>query len=461
VGVGLYAGMTLSDAKAQVPELRTLEADPAADLALLDRLAEACRRYTPALAVDAPDGLYLNVSGTERLFGGEIGLIAEVTARFQRLGLSLRYGLADTPGLAWGLARFGERPVAGPGERAEILADLPMAALRLEADTVAVLRGLGLRRVGQLMDKARGPLARRIGRAALDRLDEALGGRACALALKLEVPPYLAEARLAEPITSEDQVLRVAEDLAAGLCGRLEGEGKGGRLFVLELFRVDGALKRLEVGTSRPLRSPPAIAALFTERLASLNEGLEADFGFEQARLWAPTVQPLKAGEDHLLGAPNAEGAFSALADRLTARLGVGAVRRLTPVPETRTPERAVRAEPFEAARPRWTDEPAAVDEGAPLRPITLFATPQPIETLAGVPEDPPHQFTWRRLKRRIVAAEGPERLEPEWGRSPSVGRMRDYYRLEDERGRRYWVFREGRFGDEAPVRWFLHGLFG
>lgn len=452
--------MSLSDAKAQIPELKTLEADPAADATLLQGIAEACRRYTPALAVDAPDGVHLNITGTGPLFGGEDGLMQDLSARLTRQGLSFRYGVADTPGLAWALARFGARKVAGVGERAEVIASLPMAALRLEDEALSVLAGLGLRRVGQLLEQPRGPLARRLGPAALHRLDEVLGTRACVLTLKLEVPPYCVEARLAEPICAEDQVLRVVHDLAVSLTERLEGEGLGGRLFGLELFRLDGAIKRLEVATSRPLRAPAKIAALFTERLAALNEGLEADFGFEQARLWALGLQPFKPASTDLLDGTGSDGAFAALADRLGARLGAGAVKRLAPAPETRLPERAVRIEPFDAgASAAWADEVPAADAGSPLRPITLFAPPQPIEVTAGVPEDPPRRFVWRRLSRNIVGAEGPERLEPEWGRG-TQSRVRDYYRLEDDHGRRYWVYREGRYGEEPMARWFLHGLF-
>ena len=460
-------GLTLSDAKAQIPGLKTLEANPAADRALLEAVAEACRRYTPALAVDPPDGVWLNVTGTGLLFGGEDGLAADLSARLEAQGLSHRYSVADTPGLAWALARFGERRTAGVGERAEALAPLPMAALRLEDEALQVLKGLGLRRIGQLMDKPRGPLAKRIGTGALERLDEALGARACALDLKLEIPPYFVEARLAEPVSSEDQVLQVAHDLAVRLCERLEGEGLGGRLFGLELFRLDGAVKRLEVGTSRPLRRPKRIAALFAERVAALNEGLEADFGFEQARLWARRTEPLSAAAQDLLDGAGSEAGFAALADRLAARLGEGAVKRLAPVAETRIPERAVRAEPYDAGAPSaWGQEPPAEEDGVPLRPVTLFSPPQPIEVMAEIPEGAPQQFRWRRLNRRVAAAEGPERLEPEWGRAGAEARLRDYYRLEDDRGRRYWVFREGRYDEKdeagAPLapRWFVHGLF-
>jgi protein ImuB len=326
---------------------------------------------------------------------------------------------------------------------------------------VGLLKALGLRRIGQIQAaRARPALARRLGEEVLQRLDEALGTRATPLALQLEVPPWSVERRLFEPVALEEQVLRLTLGLARKLAERLEAERRGGRQFVLELWRVDGAVKRLAVSASRPLRAPERIAALFAERVAALNEGLEADFGFDLLRLSARRTEPLEAEAADLLGGGDGAGAFAVLVDRLSARLGEGAVRRLAPAPETRLPERAARAVPFDAeARPGWAASPAADDEGVMLRPLSLFAPPQPIEVTAVAPEGAPERFKWRRLQRRVRAAEGPERLEPEWGRVTETPRVRDYYRLEDEEGRRYWVFREGRYGEAPEPRWFIHGL--
>jgi protein ImuB len=461
---GLSVGMTLASARAQIPDLVVADADPAADRAALKGVAEACRRYTPSLAVDPPDGVDLNITGAGRLFGGEEALADDLITRLAARGFCARYGIADTPRLAWALAHYGDRPVAQVGERMDILAPLPVAALRLEDGTLSMLRGLGLRRVGQIVDAAVRPaVARRLGETVLERLDQTVGTRPTPLTLKLEIPPHCNSLRLADPVAQEDQVLRLIARLAAHLCRRLEAERLGARLFVLELHRVDGAVKWLEVAASRPLRDPVRIASLFAERIGALNEGLEADFGFDLLRLWARRTQPAEVQAQDLLQDNRASDlGFAALVDRLSARLGEGAVRRLSPVHETRVPERCVRPVPFDpVAAPAWAGESAASDEGVPLRPLTLFAAPQPIEVTAVVPEGAPDQFKWRRLSRRIAAAEGPERLEPEWGRPTELPRVRDYYRLEDVEGRRYWVFREGRYDrpGEAP-RWFIHGLF-
>jgi protein ImuB len=475
---GLVKGLMLTDARAQVPNLRAVEAQPEADAAWLAAAAEACRRYTPALEVGPPDGVMLNVTGSLALFGGETALIAEIAARFAAKGFSLRCGLADTPALAWALARFADDPVAPPGVREAALAPLPVEALGLGAEAGHVLRRLGLRRCGQLMSGPRAPLAKRLGEEVLERLDQVLGHRATALDLKLEIPPYLAEKRLASPMTATEEVLARIRQLARVLGVRLEGEGLGARGFRLELHRVDGAIKRLEVWASLPLRTPARVAALFAERIEALNEGLEADYGFYLVRLEALRPQPAQSRPASLIpDGSEAEAGFAALIDRLSARLGPGAVRRLVPAPETRLPEASARALPFDPAAPAaWTFDPLR-DEGSPLRPLTLFDPPQPIEVVAEVPEEPPAAFTWRRVRHVIAAAEGPERIDREWSRA-TERRVRDYYRLEDQDGRRFWVFREGRWWGEADQdmpfdpeaaeilekppepRWFLHGLF-
>jgi len=461
--LGLTVGLTLADARARVPELAVEEADPRADLALLTWLAEACRRYTPSLAIDPPAGIDLDITGMAALFGGEATLVNDLVARIRGKGLHLRVGLADTPGLAWGLARFGAVPVAPAGRTAEVLADLPIAALRLEPDALVVLDRLGLRRVSQLMALPRAGLAKRLGEAVVRRLDEALGDRAAPLLLRLEAEPYRADQRLFEPIMLAEQVLQVVEDLATRLCARLEGEGLGGRCFRLELFRMDGAVNRIEVAASRPLRHPKRIAALFTERLAGLGEGLEADFGYDLVRLSAPAVAVFGAEAGDFIAGAADDADFAGVVDRIDARLGDGAVRRLEPAPQTQMPERSVRAVRFgEAARASWGDAEPPRYGDIPLRPLRLFPSPQPLEGLvAEAPEGPPEQFRWRRVMRRVVGAEGPERIEPEWGRQDAEnGPVRDYYRIEDQTGLRYWVFREGHYGQGAPPRWWLHGLF-
>ena len=476
--MGLNVGLPLATARARVPDLQVMDADPAADQAFLAAIGEVCRRYTPAFALDPPAGVHLDITGAATLFGSEAALVDDLSARLRRQGIKVRIGVGPTFALAWALARHGDgaRPVA--------VRDLPVSALRLDPADTGLLQRLGLRRVGQILDIPRATLSRRLGQTLLHRLDETLGLRAPALTLVPEPILFHVQHRLAEPIALEAQVLRLCRWLAARLGEKLEGRRVGGRAFVLDLFRVDGAVKRLVVQSSRPLCDPARITALFVERLAILNEGLEADFGFDLVRLTAEDVQSIGQDTlDFMSGGDDRD--LVNLIDRYAVRLGPEAVSRLAPAPESRIPEQAVKATPF-ADRATWSDEAAALYDDVLLRPLTLFAPPQPISVIAGVPEDPPQQFTWRRTTHRVARAEGPERIAWEWRQAPEpeptpsakaghapktepepLGELqqldrtfRDYYRIEDVEGRRYWVYREGAVKPDTPTRWFLHGLF-
>ena len=479
--LGLDIGLPLAAARARVPDLSVHDANPSADEAFLVAIGEVCRRYTPAFALDPPDGVHLDITGTQALFGGEAALIDDLAGRLRRQGIGARIGVAETSALACALARHGD--LKAPAA----VRDLPAAALRLDGESLGVLHRLGLRRVGQILDLPRATLVRRLGERLLLRLDEILGLRAAAFDLSPEPVIFFVQHRLAEPIVLEDQVLRLCRWLAERLSDRLAQRAVGGRTFRLDLFRVDGACKRLVVRSSRPLGDPARIAALFSERLATLNDGLEADFGFDLLRLTAEGVQKTQGESADFLGADD-DGDLAALIDRFAVRLGSAAIRRLAPAPESRIPERAVKPAPF-ASSVAWSNEAAAIYDDALLRPLTLFSPPHPITVIAGVPEDPPQQFIWRRTTHRIVRAEGPERIAWEWWRAPEpktdaemriegeraaaegarlVGaaepaadrNIRDYYRAEDEQGRRFWVFREGFYAPGSPPRWFLHGLF-
>ncbi len=486
--LGLTLGLPLATARSRVPELAAVEADPAADAALLNAVLEVCRRFTPALALAPPDSVHLDITGCAALHGGEAALAQALSAHLARHGLTARIGMGSTLGLAWGLARYG-------CSDARALKRLPVEALRLDAEACAVLRRLGLKSVGQVLDLPRAALAKRLGEGMLRRLDEAMGLRAAALDLAPEPVSFHVEHRLAEPLLLETQVLGLARWLAERLKIKLEARGVGGRRFTLELFRVDGVVKRLRAPCARPLRDPDRILVLFTERLAGLDEGLEAAFGFDLVRLTAEAVEPWRTEAGDILAAGGGED-LTGFLDRMAVRFGPRAVHALAPAADSHVPERAQRAvPPGEAAA--WAGEVPPLYQDTPLRPLTLFTPPQPIRALAGVPEDPPQRFWWRRLEHTVVRAEGPERIAAEWWRAPELPlavpepakaaapppqpvpdahdpdshdpgvpippadrRFRDYYRLEDEQGRRFWVFREGAVTPGGPPNWFLHGLF-
>jgi len=465
--LGLHAGQKATDAMALVPELSTAEAEPEADAAALTALIDWCVRFSPAVAADAPDGLFLDVAGVDHLWGGEPAMLADFRRRLAAGGLPFRCAIADTPGAAWALAHFGQDgAIAPPGEQAPLLAPLPPAALRLEMQTWAQIERLGLRTVGQLMDIPRAPFGRRFGQAALTRLDQALGREAEALAFRRPPTPWFARLAFAEPISAPEDMARVTADICAKLCARLEAEGRGGRRFEIAFHRLDGKALPLGVGLALPGRDPVRIAKLFGPKLETVDPG----FGIEVVTLAAHDVEPISGRQASLDSArqPTVEEGLAPLVDRLVNRLGEERVWRAAPA-ESHVPElAAARARPLASPRktpPQPGDAPSW-DIGAP-RPARLFRRPEPVEAvMALTPDEPPTQFRWRGQLHRVRRAEGPERIGEEWWKGAidevSTGHVRDYYRVEDEGGGRYWLFRAGLYGaSDTPPKWWLHGVFG
>ena len=257
--LGLKAGMGLADARAMFPKLPVVEADPEADWRLLEGIADWCDRYTPLIGLDPPNGLLLDVTGCAHLFGGEAALARDLIVRLAQQGLRARVAVADTAGCAWGVARYGKQGIVPAGETRATMLDLPIAALRVDAETVVDLKTSGLTCVADLMSRPRAPFAARFGQELLLRLDQALGYIEEPISPRLPLPAAMAEQRFADPIAREADVLGTIERLAGQLVAVLDRRGEGGRLFQVALFRADGAVHRLELGTGSPLRDPPRI----------------------------------------------------------------------------------------------------------------------------------------------------------------------------------------------------------
>ena len=190
---GLRVGQKATDAMALWPGLITADAEPQADAQALEALADWCVRFSPAVAPDAPDGLFLDITGVAHLWDGEAEMMADLRGRLAENGLPFRLAVADTAGAAWALAHFGaDGTIAPPGGQADLLKPLPPAALRLDPGAAAQIERLGLRRIGQLADMPRAPFGRRFGQAALDRLDQALGRAPEALTYRRPPTPWVA-----------------------------------------------------------------------------------------------------------------------------------------------------------------------------------------------------------------------------------------------------------------------------
>jgi protein ImuB len=463
VGQGLFSGLGLADARAICPHLLTLSAAPSKDQqALLDLARWASCRYSPTLNADGDDGLWLEVSGVPHLFGGEQALLADLARRLSRLGFTSRLALAETLGGAHALARYARAPVIVPaGEIGPALAPLPVEALRLEPEITSLLRRLGLKRIGQLYQLPRTSLERRFhaketAEAVLLRLDQALGRRQEPRIPLLPSPDFAARLPFPEPLITHDGVLAGLEHLATELCRKLSRAGRGCRRLALWVARADGSSTVIEVGLSAPSREPSHLLRLVEDKIETLDMG----FGVDLMALTALVTEPLRPAQTALTE-PNGKGAPQALIDRLVNRLGGRAVRRLVPK-ASHIPELAQSLRSAFAGPSLWP-EPVL---SKPQRPPLLFTRPEPVTVIAEIPEGPPARFTWRHVSRRVTKAEGPERIAPEWWRAPSPAqeqaRPRDYYRIEDEDGHRYWLFRDGLYQESelATPSWYLHGLF-
>lgn len=446
--------MTLADARALVPQLVILPADPAADAHALDRLADWCGRYTPWTAIGREDqggsaGLWLDITGCAHLLGGEAALITDLEARLGALGFAACAAVADTPGAAWAWARFAtikspDDAIIPPGAQRAALAALPASGLRLDPDTMTMLQSLGLRRIGDLYRFPRASLPVRFGARLLHRLDQALDGNE---PLSPRQPPvaYRTVLHFAEPITEAASIAAATQHLLGDLCDQLANRESGGRRFVLTAYRSDGTTDSLVIGTGTPTRSAAHLLRLFAERLERIAPGCGID-----AMALAAAVEKLGAQQVQFADRQAPAVDLTQLFDVLGTRLGHAQVMRLA-ARASHMPERAVRRIPATAQA-----APAALPD-AP-RPLRLFPRPEPIEASALLPDEPPFQFIWRGIVHRVTRAQGPERIAGEWWRDR--GLTRDYYQVEDTSGRRFWLYRDHIHQPHA-TRWFLHGLFG
>ncbi len=467
--LGLSLGLSLPDARARFPALVAVEAEPAEEARLLERLCDWCSRFTPLAALDGRDGLMLDISGISHLFGGEAALIEDCRARLAAQGITVLIGAAGNPRAASALTRFSREKVApepmSDKAFARLFFDLPLAALGLEEKTVADMARAGLRRVGDIALRPRAPITARFGPHPVARLDALRGLERASISPRFAPPDFCAERGFASPIQTAQAIEASLCKLADDLVVLLERQAKGARRIELALYRVDGAVRRIVIGASRPLNEARAIVRLFAERLASPDEdAIDAGYGVDLMRLACLKAEPLAPSEAEFERAHEAERALvlAELLDRLCARLGPRAVTRRELV-EAHLPEQAEASAPatLGEARTRGEEPGEKAEARAPARPLRLFARPEPIEALAEVPDGPPLRFRWRRVLHNVAAIEGPERIAAPWWRREAMP-TRDYFRAEDTEGRRFWLYREGLWGREtAQAKWFVHGLFG
>jgi protein ImuB len=468
--LGLEVGLPLVNARAICPQIRVFDADDAADTRMLNDIADWCDRFTPLVALDLPHGLFLDITGCAHLFGGEAALMRMLCDALTRQGFAVSAAIAGTSICARTMTRQVCGQIVGHGEEAEAVSPLPVFALGAEDAITRGLRRAGLKTIGDVASRARHEIAARFGADFTVLLEQALGQGDAPISPRKPLPDYIVEKRFAEPVATEGVIAATLSRLAQMLVMAMDQQGKGARRLEASFFRTDGAVRTIAVDTGQPVIKSAVMDRLFRERLDALNDPLDPGFGFDLIRLSASRTEIVVQQQRDLDANVHDNDELAALIDRIAAR--IGGRRVVVHLPQdTHIPERAVLAVPAQqqlavAMQAAW---PARVASEPPLRPLRLFERPEPIKVpFATVPDGPPHHFTWRRATHAVVRVEGPERIAMEWWKQNGQALTRDYFRVEDEAGLRFWIYRDGLYGSElmteegkpTPPNWFVHGLF-
>jgi protein ImuB len=467
--LGLEVGLPLANARAICPQLRVFDADEVADIKTLNDIADWCDRFTPLVALDSTHGLFLDITGCAHLFGGEAALMRRVCDALTGQGFAVSAAIAGTSICARTMTRYASGHIISDGEEANAVKPLPVFALGADDAITRGLRRAGLKTIGDVASRARHEITARFGADFTTLLEHALGQGDAPISPRKPLPDYIVEKRFPEPIATEGVISATLSRLAEMLVTAMAQQGKGARRLEANFFRTDGAVCTIAVDTGQGVTKSEMIGHLFRERLDALSDPLDPGFGFDLIRLSASRTEIVVQQQRDLDANVHDNDELAALIDRIAAR--IGGRRVVVHLPQdTHIPERAVMAAPAQhhlaaAARAAW---PARVEGEPPLRPLRLFERPEAIKVIAQVPDGPPARFVWRRATHAVVRAEGPERVAMEWWRSQGGMLTRDYFRVEDEAGLRFWLYRDGLYdreieqeeGKAVQPNWFMHGLF-
>jgi protein ImuB len=467
--LGLDIGLPLANARAICPQLQVFDADEAADARALNAIADWCDRFTPLAALDCPHGLFLDITGCVHLFGGEAAMMRLLCDNLTAQGFAVSAAIAGTAVCARTITRHAHGRIVRAGEEADAVKPLPVSALGADEAITTGLRRAGLKTIGDVALRARHEITARFGAGFTALLEQALGQSDAPISPRKPLPDYIVEKRFAEPVATDGVISATLSRLAGMLVAAMAQQGKGARRLEARFFRTDGAVRTITVDTGQPVTKPEVIDRLFRERLGALSDPLDPGFGFDLIRLSASRTEIVVQQQRDLDANVHDNDELAALIDRIAAR--IGGRRVVVHLPQdTHIPERAVLAASAQhhlavAAHAVW---PARAEGEPPLRPIRLFERPEQIKVIAQVPDGPPARFVWRRATHAVVRAEGPERVAMEWWRSQGEMLTRDYFRVEDEAGLRFWLYRDGLYdreivqeeGKAVQPNWFMHGLF-
>jgi protein ImuB len=440
---GVRPGMATAAATALAPRLAVHPRNAAEETASLLGLAGWAAQFTPSVALEPPDALVLEVSGSLRLFGGLKRIVAALREGCTHLGFTALVASAPTPrGAAW-LARAGRGILVEDPARLEgALAALPVRVLARDADALEALAAVGATRIADMLSLPRAGLARRFGQLLLNDLDRALGRLPDPRAFFVPPATFYARLELPAEVTQAEALAFAARRLFVQLEGFLVARAAGVRRLVLRLFHREARITEVPIGFVAPSRDAAHFTALARERLATL--ALPSPVRALAAA--ADDIAPF-AGEPLALFADGAHapGDWQKLVERLRARLGATAVHGVA-VAEEHRPEHASVPSPLAGERGTSSARsPAAGDRAeVGLRPFWLLPSPQPLEEIDAVP--------YHGGPLRLLA--GPERIESGWWDGADIAR--DYFVAQAPDRSLVWVYRSRR----APGGWFLHGLF-
>ena len=466
----LEPGLPLANARMVCPELNVVDEDKAADAQALNAVADWCDRFTPLVALDPPYGLFLDITGCAHLFGGERNMLTNLCHALGQQGFIVNAAVASTPVCARTMTRAVSGAIVPKGGEEGAVNPLPLFALGANEETIRGLRRAGLKTIGDVSARAPHEITARFGAGFTVLLQQALGQGDVPISPRKPLPDYVVEKRFPEPVATDAVIVSTLNLLSHMLIAAMEKSGKGARRLEASFFRTDGAVSSIAVETGRPVTQPRTVARLFREKLDALADPLDPGFGFDLIRLSASHVELVIQEQRDLDAHAQDDDEIAALIDRITARIGKNRV--LVHLPQdTHIPERAALAAPaqhrlVDAQESVWMQR---VRGEPPLRPLRMFGNPEPVEVpFATIPDGPPSRFVWRRTLHVVARVESPERIANEWWRCEKQTFTRDYFRVEDSNGQRFWLYRDGFYGSELPSndskpvspKWFMHGVF-
>ena len=446
---GIEPGTVVADARAIFPSLEVLDDDPSLSEKLLKAIAVWCIRYTNIVAIDPPDGIIMDVTGSAHLWGGEMKYIHDIHLRLKNRGYDVRATIADSIGAAWAIAHYGGNAIVESGKQMEALFPLPPSALRLELNVADRLHKLGLHQIRNFISLPRSALRRRFGKELILKLDQALGNEEEPIIPVQPIEPWRERLPCLEPIVTATGIEIALHRLLDAICKRMQQEGMGIRKAIFTGFRADGKLEKIEIGTHRATLNAKHLFKLFENKISTI----EPDPGIELFMIEALKAEKISPHQEKLWDSICGleDPGLSEFMDRFANRFGNSPMRRFLPS-EHYLPEKSFK-------------ESVSLDEtsstpwliGRP-RPLRILSRPELIEVTAPIPDYPPMLFRYLGKLHKIKKADGPERIEQEWWIQD--GPHRDYYSVEDEEGQRYWLFRSGHYQENEKPKWFIHGFF-